>query len=162
MPFRYRNGFCPVLFWRERIFLNRGEQAARITLWAWTTSTPLSQHRVTSKNSESSRSSRKLVLMFDSKSFHPVNKEIRENQRHPWWKWSENGTYEDRSYLSFPWWRINLGKGPLWRGFGFVFFGDNNSVKMIDVSSMTLFWRIFEMSTNAWLFFVYVYAVFLP
>ena len=69
MPFRYKSGFCWCLWWAN-ILRNKGLHAASITLWAWTKSTPLSQQSVTSKNSLSSRNSRKLVLMFDSKSFH--------------------------------------------------------------------------------------------
>ena len=60
----------PKLFDGESRRRNNGEQAARITLWAWSRSIPLSQHSVTSKNSLSLRSSRKLFEMFVSKSFH--------------------------------------------------------------------------------------------
>ena len=53
---------------KANILQNKGLHTANITLWTWTNSTPLSQQIVTSKNSLSSRNSRKIVLMFDSKS----------------------------------------------------------------------------------------------
>merc|ERR1719447_884638 len=65
-PFRYKRGWA----WGLRLStpLKKGEQAERMTLWAWICSS--SQDRVTSKKSLSSLNSRKAVEMLDSKSFH--------------------------------------------------------------------------------------------
>ena len=49
-------------------YLKKGEQAARMTLWAWTTWSP-STARDTSKNSLFPLRSLKEPLMLDSKSF---------------------------------------------------------------------------------------------